>query len=116
MKYTENSMLIIIFSMGFMLLILELIRRKKLKEKYALLWLFSASAILTITIFNNTLQWITSFLKITLPSNAVFFLGIIFLILINLHFSLTISSLSEQNRKIVQKIALLEESLKNNSN
>jgi len=110
-----NRFVIIGLSFFFFVLILDLIKRKKLKEKYALLWLFSAAAIFIVATFNNILESIKNVLGITLPSNALFFLGIFFLILINLHFSLTISSLSEQNRKIAQRLALLEEKMKRNN-
>lgn len=98
------------------LLIFELVRRKKLKEKYALLWILSGIIILMLSIMNNMLQKITNLLGIILPVNTVFFLGIFFLILINLHFSLVVSNLSEQNKKIAQKMALLEIEIKELSN
>ena len=99
-------------SLCLLLLILELVRRKKLKEKYALLWIFSGGTILSLAIANSILNRLTNLLGITLPINTVFFFGIFFLILINLHFSLVISDLSEQNKKIAQKLALLETELK----
>lgn len=98
----------IALSTGLLFLIFELVRRKMLKEKYAILWLFSGGIILTLAIFDKMLNWITSFLGVILPINIVFFFGIFFIILINIHFSLVISNLSEQNKKIAQKLALLE--------
>ncbi|MFC1646044.1 DUF2304 domain-containing protein [Candidatus Omnitrophota bacterium] len=107
-----NRIVAIGLSFCLMLLIFELVRRKKLKEKYALLWLLSSSVIFLLAVFDKLLGWITSFLGITLPVNTVFFFGIFFIILINLHFSLVISHLSEQNKKIAQKLALLEGDIK----
>ena len=95
-------------SLSLMLLIFELIRRRKLKEKYAILWLFSGCVILIFAIFDNILNLITNLLGVILPINTVFFLGIFFIIIINIHFSLVISNLSEQNKRIAQKLALLE--------
>jgi len=100
-------------SLCLMLLIFELVRRKKLKEKYALLWLLSGSVIFLLAIFDKLLDWITRLLGITLPINTVFFFGIFFVILINLHFSLVISNLSNQNKIIAQKLSLLETKTKN---
>lgn len=99
-------------SLFLICLIFELVRRKKLKEKYAILWLFSGGIILVLAVFNNILYWLTNLLGITLPINTVFFFGVFFIILINLHFSLVISNLSEQNKKIAQKLALLETEIK----
>lgn len=95
-------------SIGLMILILELVRRKKLKEKYALLWLLTGFIIFILATFQNLLNWITHALGIEMPINMVFFLGIFFIILINIHLSMTISNLTEQNKKIAQKLALLE--------
>ncbi|MDD5617545.1 MAG: DUF2304 domain-containing protein [Candidatus Omnitrophica bacterium] len=110
-----SRILAISISLCLMLVILELVRRKKLKEKYAILWLFAGSIILILAIFNNILNYITNLLGIVLSINTVFFFGIFFIILMNIHFSLVISSLSEQNKKIAQRLALLEIEVKKNS-
>lgn len=103
-----SRILAIGLSLLLVFLIFELVRRKKLKEKYAILWMFTGFTVLTLAVFERLLGWITRFLGIGLPVNAVFFFGIFFIILINLHFSLVISNLSEQNKRIAQKLALLE--------
>lgn len=103
-----NRILVVGLSLCLMLLILELIRRKKLKEKYAILWLIAGGGILIFAVSNRLLDWATALLGITLPVNTVFFFGIFFIVLINLHFSLVISNLTEQNKKIAQRLALLE--------
>lgn len=110
---------IVTISLSVILLaiILELVRRNKLKERYALLWLVTGFVILLLAVIPALLRIATQVFGIVLPINALFFFGIFFIILINLHFSVIISTLSEQNRKIVQKIALLEikpDSLKDN--
>jgi hypothetical protein len=110
---SQSRILAVAISLCLLFFIFELVRRKKLKEKYALLWLFSGGIILIIATFNNILQRITNLLGIILPINTVFFLGILFIILINIHFSLVISNLSEQNKKIAQKLSLLESEIKN---
>lgn len=109
---SQSRILAIAISLCLLILIFELVRRKRLKEKYALLWLFSGGIILILATFNNILQRITNLLGIILPVNTVFFLGILFIILINIHFSLVISNLSEQNKKIAQKLSLLELEIK----
>lgn len=103
-----NRILVIGLSSSLMFIIFELVRRKMLKEKYAIIWLFSGMIILSFAIFNNILERLAMLLGIMLPVNAVFFFGIFFIILINLHFSLVISNLSEQNKRIAQRISLLE--------
>lgn len=103
----------IILSMSLLIIILDLLRRKKLKEKYAALWLITGISILILALFQRLLSWIIYLLGIKLPINGLFFLGLFFVILINLHFSVVISNLVEQNKKIAQKLALLEAAIKN---
>ncbi len=98
----------IILSLSLMLTILELIRRRKLNEKYAILWLITGAIILLLGVFNKFLLFIVGLLGIQLPINGILFLGVFFIIVINLHLSMVVSNLSEQNKKMVQKIALLE--------
>ena len=100
-------------SISLLILIFELVRRKRLKEKYALLWIIIGLTILLFALFENLLNWTTYIFGIQFPINAMLFLGIFFILLMNLHFSITISNLTEQNKKIAQKLALLEIELKN---
>lgn len=102
----------IVISLSLLFFIFNLVRKKKLKEKYALLWLFAGSVIFILAISQNLLNWITYALGIKMPINTVFFLGIFFILLINVHFSLVVSNLTEQNKKIAQKLALLESEVK----
>lgn len=100
-------------SFSLLILIFELVRRKRLKEKYAFLWIIIGLTILLFALFENLLSWITHIFGVQFPINAMLFFGIFFILLMNLHFSITISNLNEQNKKIAQKLALLETELKN---
>lgn len=103
----------IAISLSLLFFIFNLVRQNKLKEKYALVWLLTGIAIFILAIAQNLLNWLTYILGINMPINAVFFLGFFFIILINIHFSLAISNLMEQNKKIAQQVALLETELRN---
>lgn len=105
----------IAMSLGLLAIIFNLVREKKLKEKYALIWLLIGISIFVLAVFQNLLNWITLSLGIKMPINTLFFLGIFFIILINIHFSLVISNLAEQNRKIAQKLALLSAEVHNHN-
>jgi hypothetical protein len=107
----SNRFLVIGLSLSLLLLIFELVRKRRLKEKYAILWVCSGILILIFALFKGLLQWVTTFFGIILPVNTVFFFGIFFIMLINIHFSLVISDISEQNKKIAQKLALMESKL-----
>lgn len=108
-----SKTLSIILSLTLLLVIFELVRRRKLKEKYAILWIFTGLGILILAVFNNLLSGMAHLFGIKLPINVVYFFGIFFIIIINLHFSMVISALYEQNKKIAQKLALLEIKIKN---
>lgn len=110
---TVSRIISVVISLSLLFFIFNLVRKNKLKEKYAVLWLLTGSVIFILAIFQNLLNWITHALGIKIPINTVFFLGIFFILLINVHFSLVISNLTEQNKKIAQKLALLELELKN---
>lgn len=104
-----NRILSVFLSFCLLALVLMLVKSKKLKEKYALLWLATGTVILMLAVFNKMLYFIVAMLGIKMPINGVLFLGIFFIIIINLHFSVVISKLSEQNKILGQKLALLEE-------
>lgn len=106
-----SRILAIALSSCLLFLVLRLIRSRRLKEKYAFLWLFVGSIILILSVFEKILLWVIHLLGIVMPINGMLFLGIFFIIVINLHFSVMISDLSEQNKKIAQKLALLEHHL-----
>lgn len=103
------SLKIVIGLMSLILIIitLELIRREKLKERYALLWLFTC---LTIFLFSFTPRLIRFVSEIT----GMYYLSIIslvaflFVLLILLHFSTVISKLHDRNKELTQQYALLQ--------
>lgn len=100
-------MLAIVTSILIFLFIVELIRRGRLKERYALLWLFSSLLMLGLSLWRNALEGISRFAGIYYPPSLLFLLAFLFLLLINLHFSVALSELSEKNKRLTQEIALL---------
>ena len=92
-------------------LVLELIRRGRLKERYSLLWLFSGVVMLVLSLSRGLLEYIALQVGIFYPPSLLFLVAFIFLLLITLHFSAVISGLSEKNKMLAQEIALLRQSL-----
>jgi hypothetical protein len=90
--------------------IIELVRRRKLREEYSFIWLMTGFAFVLLAIESDILVYITQLLEIALPVNALFFLALIFIMLLCLYFSLRISALTTQVKNLAQKIALLETS------
>lgn len=92
--------------------VLEMVRRRRLMERYALLWLLSAMVLLALAIWSGALASISHAIGVIYPPNALFFIGIGFILLLLLHFSSAVSRLSSQSETLAQRQALLEERLR----
>ena len=98
----------IIISLSMLIITLELIRREKLKERYSLLWLATAISIFILSFWKGLLDAIAVFIGVKIPSNALFFVGTIFLILIIFYLTIIVSELSRRNERLAQEITLLK--------
>jgi hypothetical protein len=94
-----------------LIVIVELIRRGRLKEKYSLLWLFAGIILLIFSLSRKLLEYVSSLLGIYYPPSLLFLLAFIFLLLITLHFSVVISGLSDKNKKLAQELAILQQQM-----
>ena len=92
--------------------IIELIRRGRLRERYALLWLGTATVILVFGLWREGLNELADALGIAYPPNALFALAMAFVLLLLLHYSTVISNLSDRTTTLTQRIAILEERLR----
>ena len=96
-------------SAGFLLYILEMVRRRKLREEYSILWLFGSAVILVLSLKKDWLDSLAHAVGIVYPPSFLFLVGILFILLILIHFSITISKLHQMNKKMAQEIALMKE-------
>lgn len=96
------------------LVILELVRRKKLKEEYSWLWLLTGAIIVILTIWDDLLEKAASFMGIAVPTSTLFLLAFIFLILVCLQFSISISKLSDRIKNLAQELTILKSTIENN--
>lgn len=92
-------------------LIFELVRRRHLLERYALLWLLAGMALLVLAIWQGLLTTVSGWVGIYYPPAALFAAGFVFVLIMLLHFSITISRLSDQNKILAQRLALLQQEL-----
>jgi hypothetical protein len=102
----------ILGAVALLLTVLEMVRRRRLMERYALLWLLSATVLLALAIWSGALASISHAIGVIYPPNALFFIGIGFILLLLLHFSSAVSRLSDQSEILAQRQALLEERLR----
>lgn len=99
-------------SLGLFLVILELVRRGKLKERFALLWLFSAAVLIVFSIWENLLEILARTIGIYYAPSILLPIIIFFAVILFIYFSIIISRQSEQLKNLAQKIALLEQELR----
>jgi len=102
------NLVAIVGSALLLLVILELIRRRYLRERYALIWIILGALFLVISIWMDILYGLAQVLGFSVPSNALFFFGILFLLLISLGLSVITSRLAEKNRVLTQEVVLLK--------
>ena len=92
--------------------VLELVRRRRLAERYALLWMVVAVALLILAVWKGLLGDAAQLVGIQVPANALFLaaIGVIFILL--LHFSVATSRLAEETKVLAQEIARLDHELR----
>ena len=99
-----------IASVLLLLVVFELIRSRRLRERYALLWLATGVVLLVLSIWRGGLNTIAGWFGISgYPPAILFAVGILFILLVLLHYSTVISRLSDQSTILAQRLALLEE-------
>ncbi len=98
---------------GFIfIIIIELIRRNLLKERYSLIWLAASVAMIIFSVWRSLLHFAARFVGIHYPPSFLFVLAIIFLLVLLLHFSIVVSSLCEKNKRLAQEIGILKAKMK----
>ena len=99
-----------IASVVLLLVVFELIRSRRLRERYALLWLLTGVVLLVLSLWRGGLNTIAGWFGISgYPPAILFAVGILFILLVLLHYSTVISRLSDQSTILAQRLALLEE-------
>jgi len=99
-------------SFALVLVVLELIRSRRLRERYALLWLVTGLTLTALSAWRSGLNTIARWFGVrSYPPAVLFAVGILFILAVLLHYSTVISRLSDQNVILAQRLALLEEEL-----
>jgi len=105
------SILAALASLALLLVVFELIRSRRLRERYALLWLLTAVVLLVFSLWRGGLGRVASTIGVAYPPTALLAIASLFMLLVLLHYSTVISRLSDQNTILAQKLALLETKL-----
>jgi hypothetical protein len=105
--------LLAIFASAVLLgIVFELLRRRRLIERYALIWLMSALVLLGLAVWKDLLEILSKAMGIVYPPNALFMIAFGFVLLLLLHFSIAISRLSGETKVLAQVVARLDQELR----
>lgn len=106
---TRIQIVSILVTAGLFVVVFELVRRRRLMERYALLWLFSTAVLLGLAVWKDALTKLATSVGIFYPPSALFAIAFGFVLIMLLHFSLVISRLAEQNKVLAQRLGQLQQ-------
>jgi hypothetical protein len=103
----RTRILTVVGSLALLVFVIELVRRRRLKEEYSVLWTITALTLLVLAVWFDLLLDITKVIGAVLPSSTLFFFGLIFALALLLHFSIRISHLERSLTALVQELGLM---------
>jgi hypothetical protein len=96
-------------SLALLVFIVELVRRRRLKEEYSVLWVATVLVLLLLSIWGGLLRNLAHLIGAGSQASALYFFGIIFIVFLLLHFSVRVSNLERRVVVLLQEVALLNE-------
>ncbi|WP_438433464.1 DUF2304 domain-containing protein [Gorillibacterium sp. sgz500922] len=106
MKYI--FVLSVVFCLLFLGFVIEMIRRRKISERYSLLWLILGLIMLLFSVFPKLLNGIASAMGIIYGTSLLFFIGFLFSLVFILHLTTVITKLDRKMTRLTQELALLK--------
>lgn len=98
-------------SLGIFVFVVWLIRERRLREKYAILWLITSLFVILLTISRTVLESVALAIGIYYPPSLLFLIGVLFLLMVAIGQSVSLSHLSQCNHKLAQELALLKKTV-----
>ena len=99
----------ILSSVGLFALVFELVRRRRLMERYAIVWLLSATTLLLLSVWRNLLEVFAQAVGVAYAPSALFLAALGFILILLLHYSLVISALHDQTKVLAQRVGMLQQ-------
>ncbi|HEX6500518.1 MAG TPA: DUF2304 domain-containing protein [Micromonosporaceae bacterium] len=93
--------------LALLLVLVNLLRRRQLREKYAVLWIIVGLLIVPLALFPKLLDTVARALGIASGVSLVMFLGILFLLVVCVHLSWEVNRLEEETRTLAEEVALI---------
>ena len=112
MTHALSTILASAASIILLLAVLELVRRRRLREKYALLWILTAIVLLVLSLWRGLVDSIAIALGISYGPLITIAVGALFVLVVLLHYSTVISALTDRTAVLAQEVAMLEERLR----
>lgn len=97
----------IVTSVATLVFIVELVRRRKLKEEYSWLWIVTGAGMVVLSAWYGLIERVTHLIGAVTVTTTLFLFGLLFLLVISVHFSTVISRLTQQVRRLTQELAIL---------
>ena len=104
---SANLILGTVGSIVTLVVLFELLRRKHLREKYAITWVVVALTTLLVAAFPSILFWFSNLIGVAVPSNLLFFIASMVLLIISVHHSYELGRLEDRTRTLAEEVALL---------
>ncbi|WP_426763431.1 DUF2304 domain-containing protein [Pseudarthrobacter sp. 1G09] len=96
-----------IFVLVILLIIFEMLRRRHLREKYAVIWIIIGIGVLVLVAFPQLLFWSSGVLGVKVPSNLLFAMAIVLLVSVCLHLSFEQSQAEDEVRVLAEEVGIL---------
>jgi hypothetical protein len=103
----RQKIVFLTIAVGMLLVIAELVRRRRLRVEYSWLWLASGVTIILLILHYDLLIWITGLVGAAIPTSTLFFSCILYLALLSLNYSVRLTELTRQVKDLAQEVALL---------
>ena len=108
----RTRVFVFLAGLAILLFILNLVRKKQLREQYALLWIIAAVVLCLAAVFIQGIEQLSHLVGIYYPPAFLFLIAILMILLLQFHFSTVISHLKEQNKALIQDVGILASELK----
>ena len=109
MNPVRVSILGAIIAVVLLVVVFELIRRNRLQERYALLWIATGVVLLVLSVWRGAINTLAGLVGVSYAPALLFAVATVFAIVMLLHYSTVISRLVTRNTELAQAVALLEE-------
>lgn len=104
----RTQIFVVLLGLAMLLFVLNMVRTRKLREQYSLLWLFSAAVIVLSALFIDFVEKLSHAIGIYYPPAFLFLVALLMVLVLQFHFSTVISNLREQNKTLTQDLGILQ--------